>query len=281
MILLRHDIDIPVIQKYHAEHAADVPYFLAGARKKPDSLDLLINYAMATACSGVAVGLPLGEVKRLFCLAAQAYRALFLVVCAGGKKVTVPLGEGDPVTYETALDLSYLDPSRWLRAFFLGAVVRDDDLLEALMATPTDLIRQSTMKGPEFRYVFIDALRAFVEDYPQRRVRASVDLLLEAMKGTDPDRPDILNPDWVLHLDVPAIAVMFDILDRTPKLGDRLAWALEHHKTYWTSDPLKRLDWEGFLSLPLLGITSLAYEWKLRFEIESDYIPLPLIRKEA
>lgn len=113
---------------------------------------------MSTACSGAARGQPLAEVNQLLCLAAQAYRALFLVVCAQGTKVTVPLGEGDPVTYEAAIDLSYLDPSRWLRAFFLGAVLRDDDLLAALMATPTDLIRQSTLKGPEFRYLFIDSL---------------------------------------------------------------------------------------------------------------------------
>lgn len=60
-----------------------------------------------------------------------------------------------------------------------------------------------------------------------------------------------------------------------------MPWALEKHKKYWTSDERKRLDWEGFLSLPLLGITSMAYDCDIPFDVESDYIPLPLIRNEV
>jgi hypothetical protein len=183
--------------------------------------------------------------------------------------------------FHKKLLISYLDPSRWLRAFFLGAVIRDDDLLTALMSTPTELIRQSTMKGPEFRYIFIDALRAFINGYPEGRRTASADLLGQAMQATDPERPDILNADWVLTLDVPTIAAMFDLLDRSPNFGTRLGWAVEKHKKYWASDKQKQLDWEGFLSLPLLGIGSLANECNLTFDVESDYIPLPLIRNEV
>ncbi len=290
MIVPRHDIDTPRAEKYHVKRAARVPSFLEGARKRATSLDLLIDEAMSSACSGAAAGVPLAEVKRLFRLAAQAYRALFLVVRAGDTyKVTVPLGEGEPVVYETetALDVSYLDPGRWLRAFFLAAVLRDEDLLTALVNTPTDLIRRSTIKGPEYQYTFIDALRTFIEGLPQRRRAAAMDLVSKAMHETDPDRPDVLDPDWTLLVDVPTIAVMFSLLEHVdlqehePKFGDRLAWALEKHKKYYTRDEMKRLDWEGFLSLRLLGLASLAFEYHIPFDVQSDYIPLPLIRNEV
>ena len=214
--------------------------------------------------------------------------ALFLAVRARDKyKVTVPLGEGEPVTYLTGLDVGYLDPGRWLRAFFLAAVLRDEDLLTALVNTPTDLIRRSTIKGPEYQYTFLDALRTFIEGLPRRDRTAAMDLTAKAMHETDPEREDVLDPDWTLLVDVPTVAVTFSLLENVdlqehePKFGDRLAWALEKHKKYYTRDEMKRLDWEGFLSLRLLGLASLAFEYHIPFDVQSDYIPLPLVRNEV
>ena len=172
-------------------------------------------------------------------------------------------------------------------AFFLAVVLRDDDLLTALVNTPTDLIRRSTIQGADYHYTFIDALRTFIEGLPRRDRTAAADLVVEAMHQTDPERPDVLDPDWTLFMDVPLIAVTFSLLEHLdlkehePKFGDRLAWALERHMEYYTRDEMKRLDWEGFLSLPLLGLAALAFEYHIPFDVESDYIPTPLVRNEV
>jgi hypothetical protein len=278
MNITRHEIDLARIQRYYDEHVVEVPGFVDAARERRDNLGLLSGWVMATACSAAGIGRPLAEVKSLFRLAAQAYRAMFLVFSTKGQKVTVPIGDGDPVTYKSTINPHPLHPKAWLEAFFLGAVLRDDDLLSALMDTPTDLIRQSCIKGPEFQYLFIDAIRSFIDGWQQWRVRAAGKILMQAMKATEPERPDILDPDRVLLLDVQTIAAMYYLLARSAEFGTQLADAVAKHKEYWTSDERKRLDWEGFVSLPLLGIASLADACVLPFDVESDYIPLPLIR---
>src|SRR5258708_4450774 len=98
-----HEIDRPLIARYYREHAADLPSFLEAGRESPENLNLLITQAVATACSGAVIAEPLATVKSLLRLAAQAYRALFLVVCSRGMTVTCPLGDGDPASYQSAI----------------------------------------------------------------------------------------------------------------------------------------------------------------------------------
>ena len=239
--------------------------FLVAGRAQSRNLDLLVSNASSVVTTGTALGIRGAEVVRCLRLLAQANTAL--VAVAFRRPVTVPL-DGEPVTYTTAPDESTVHTGCWFGGFFAALVCRDGDSLDRLCAVPTDFFRRSSTRSSEYCYSFIEALRAFHLD------RGSpVELALQSMRLTDPDRDDIYDAEYTLYRVVHQIRLFCLILARDEDFGEALALALEDHKTYWSADEDRLHNPDGFLPMELLGLAALAHDLDIPFEVESEYLP--------
>ena len=59
-----------------------------------------------------------------------------------------------------------------------------------------------------------------------------------------------------------------------------LVKGLEAHRSYWSKDEDRRFKSTGFLSIPLTGIASMAYDKGFRFDIDAEYLPMWLVAGE-
>ncbi len=99
------------------------------------------------------------------------------------------------------------------------------------------------------------------------------------MTATDPHQPDIRDPDFTLHIDVPLIDCLLYAIAEQPEFGEKLAKGLELHKKYWTLTEDTRDDWDGMVSLPLLTAAAIATDRGLKFDIDSGYLPMRFVKK--
>lgn len=269
----RHELDREFVQAQYDAAIPDVGPSLESARGRPLNLDLLIMGALRAAAYGSIVAPRSLDIARHLKLASQASAAIYTIATV--LPATVPLGEGDPVTYTTPPDSDTVEVSGWIEGFFLAALCRDVPSLSLLCAASVEPMRRSRSRHPEYRYPFMEALRAFWRGEGDCR-----GLALEAMRMTDPTRPDIYGKKYTLYIDVHLIRLLFLISANDPEVEDALFTALKDHKKYWSRKDLC-LDTDGFLSIPLLGLAALAYDRGIRFEVESEYLPMWLVTGET
>jgi hypothetical protein len=161
----------------------------------------------------------------------------------------------------------------WLGGFFLAAIVRETDLLDALCETPTDLLRASLTRSEEYAHLYVDALRAF-----WRREPAAPVLLLQALRATDPQYLDRHAADYALDVVVPQMEVLFRVMDRDgPGFNMALARALERHRSYWARGDRQR-DPRAYVAFALTALAAFAHDAGLKLLVESDYLPAALVR---
>jgi hypothetical protein len=268
----RHKLDMESCRELFDNANRALPSLLTNARTDPYYLFWFISRALSAVRYGSVVSPGSPEVVRYLRLAAQAHAAHF--AATGDLPVTVPLGD-EPATYTSAPDESTVTAYRWIEGFFLAALCRDAASLDLLCQAPVEPMRRSSTRNPEFRYVFIEALRAF---WLQKG--NSGRLAVEAMRLTDPDRDDIYDRDYTLYLDVHLIRLFFFVHAQDPDFADGLVLALRVHKKYWSKKERSRLA-SGFLALNLLGLAALAYDREIPFEVDSEYLPMWFVTGEA
>lgn len=276
MRIERHPIDASRIEKSYAYALKEFSECLPSARARASSLTFLISACgnIATCGSVVAPGAP--EIGRALRVSSQAHAALMAIANAHGASVTVPLGADAPVTYaDVKDDGSTVNGRRWLEGFSLATLCRDAASLKILAATSVSMLRASSTKSPEYRYQLIEGLQRWLTKQP-----GTVQHFMEAMKATDPARPDILDPDFTLHIDVQWMRSLLYAISEESDFGEALSSGVSYHKKYWTRSEELREDWDGFLSFRLLAAAALGFDRKLPFDVDSEYLPMRLVRGE-
>ena len=280
MSVARHEIPLDVIEPRLTSTREGLPVFIEGARRDPNNLSLLLGNALDLAAGASVVDPGSPDVARGLQLAARAGATLFAVAASEGRPVQVTLGDSAPVTFSGKVDRSLAHATRWVTAFCLGLICREMKALDALCAVPTKLLRGSSTRCPEYVYLTVDALRNLFTRAQGRDVTTSA--ILAAMNATDPRRDDVRAPDWTLHLDVPFLELLFFVHGNdAAEFAPRLEKALEMHRKFWSSDDGQRRSWNGFLAINLLGLAALAHERDIAFEVDSEYLPMRLVRGEA
>jgi hypothetical protein len=271
-IIQRHQIDEELSRGSYEFALEGLPTSLANARQVPRILTSVVSDALSIVAEGSVVAPKSPDIILALRLAAQASTALF--AASGDLPVTVPLGDGPPVTYTSAPDESTVNAYRWIEGFFLAAICRDDTSLDLLCEAPIEPMRRSTSRNPEYRYEFIEALRRFwlMEGDPG-------ELAVQAMHLTDPDRDDINNREYTLYIDVHLIRLFFFVHARDRDFGDALVHALRDHKKYWSKKDRRQLR-DGILALNLIGLAVLAHDLHIPFEVDSEYLPMWLVTGE-
>lgn len=208
-------------------------------------------------------------------IAARASAALFEAKSASpSSPVSVTLVDEAPITYTSPPNESTIDVGAWLNGFYLAKILRDHESLKMICQTDPESLRVSSTRGPEYLYLYTRALR----DFQTRNWSKLVDMLLAAVKATDPKRPDVHDKDWALDLHVPELEVLICVVTKDAKFGDALRRAVELHKEFWSQKRDYRMNsYRGFISVPLTALARMGLDQGLTFDVESPYIPNELL----
>jgi hypothetical protein len=260
------------LRAQYEDAVSSLPRLVKAARSSPSPLSQLVSTSLQAAKVGSALGLNSAQLFQYLQLAEQANAALFAAM--SGVPVQAPLGD-QLITLTRPPDESYLHATRWLLAFFSALLCRDNASLNFLAAVSSGQLRESTTQFADYGYLFVDAIHGFLEgaDNPG-------ELILKALRATDPDKYPMSDPDAALYLDSPVIQTFCLAVTSDARFGAALADAVRDHERFWA----KRAgpdEFKGYLSIELLGVAALAYDRGMRFDLESRYAPMSLVKGEG
>lgn len=250
-----------------------LPRLTVSARQRPQSLGILANAARTAAALVYLIEPNSPYVASSLDLSRQALNALFACATMGSGMPDMPLG-GEQVRYTEPTDASTVYVGSWLDGLFLNLVFGDLQAVQDLCKIPTALLRNSPTKSSEYRYLYKDAICAYVNHESDM-----IDKTIAALKATDPDRPDASDRAMTLCLSVPQLELLYYAATHDPRFGTSMQRALEKHKDYWSKPTDNARNPRGYFSVDLLGLAVLGLDVGLEIDAESPYLPLSLIRE--
>ncbi|QDT32379.1 immunity 49 family protein [Thalassoglobus polymorphus] len=261
----RHKVDVGYCTWQLDDHRKALVEDVADACADPNNLSILASNAMALA-SYASVADPCAvDINSSLRIAGQALAAHFKVAVHSSLPVECELA-GKNTRFEGVVDESKVEATKWLNAYWLSLIFADTVAIEQLCQVPMSMLRNSTTKHPEHRYLLIESLISFWHEYDE-----TGSLLLQAMRATDPEQGDV-KKSWVLHIDVPLIHAVTHAVSEDGRFSNTLKEGVKKHKKYWSATTSRKDDWEGFLSIGLSGAAKLAFESGLNVGIVSDYL---------
>ena len=277
MDIARHRID----DEFMASHPHRVamtreslPQVLAAARTRVEGLSHLAHSAVSAAGIYDLVSPASQDVADALLLAHQALNTLFACAADPNTPTRVLLGRGGPASFAGAPPADAVHCGNWMTAFSLNLVFGDLDALRKLCAFPTAQLRESPSRSAEYRYLFKDALCAYVNRQPDL-----TDRIIETIKSANAEATDA---DWKLRalaLGVPQAEILWHLSGRdAPKFNDAMRRAVEDHKRFWSRPADDVPGWYGVLALELTGLAAMAKDAGLACDVRSPYLPLSLVR---
>ena len=271
--LRRHPVDKAFLLGREKAAARVLPHARAAALRDLTHASALRSNAEARAAYLMVLEPASPEVCPLLRLGAQASAALFAGAMSNAPRVTVRLGPGPAVSVPARVGSDLHNARQWRRGFFLAAASRDRDSLDVLARVPTALLRRSTTRADEFVFAFADALRAHRAGDAEAPAR-----LLAALKATEPGRYEIAGGDYVLDIAVFQMELLYQLLrEDAGAFNAVLARAVRGHRRYWSAGD-RAADPDGLVAWPLVALASMAHDAGMRIEVDSDYVPLDLVR---
>jgi hypothetical protein len=171
---------------------------------------------------------------------------------------------------------SYADAGYWLHAFWLAVICRDQERMTRLCEVSLDRLRASGAEYDEYVYHWVDALQTYWLQRP-----GLVEKLTAAIQGSHPDAARVAPRELLQHILYPPINLFYRFLLRDESgFNEALVEALELHKRYWTADEEREEDPSSAVPISLLAITCLAHDGGIPVEVESDYLPHHLVRRD-
>ncbi|WP_327227525.1 immunity 49 family protein [Streptomyces platensis] len=166
----------------------------------------------------------------------------------------------------------YVHPGTWLSAFYLAVVCREKDRITALCRVPLSLLRENGSRFGEYDYAWIDTLQTY-----WLGGQDLVPKLVTAVDATDPEAVD--DPEAVGKLLYPPMEMFHRFIRKDRDGFNRaLANALQWHKQYW-SDEERAFQISGLVALAPLAMACIAHDAGIPIEVESEYLPAVLIKR--
>lgn len=225
------------------------------------------------ACGCVA-GSPLTQQADTIKIASRAFAAYIIFATNPGKIIKTSF-RGNEVILTGEPSSSMINPETWLLAYYFNVIVRDDKATSLLCKIPSDKLRNDGFSAPEYFYLTIDAIQAAwrsADGYSKK--------VIAALREANNEEIECADPDYRINIAAPFLPCLAYSCAGSDEFGDVLTYALECHRDYWDSSDNLRQSYDGFVALPLLAMACLAHDRKVPFDVESDYIPTPLVRGE-
>ncbi|AGY56345.1 immunity 49 family protein [Gloeobacter kilaueensis] len=274
-VIARNDLNIEFVRKQALRTKRLMESMLVSSKQNPNALETLLFSAQAYAGYTAVLEPESPEICAALRLGVQAAVALFVLATTAETELTVTLGDGPPVTLPTTGPNSYTDGGTWCLGFYLAVICRNLDALDTLCRIPLSVLRQSSTQVDEFFYSYICALQS----YWQGKSKDAAQHLTAAIKTAKPDKIQCFDEDYLYLIGVSQIDVLYNLISKDQQGFDKaLTKALEYHYKFWTTDDDGRLNATAFLAYNYLALAGLAYEQGMSVTVESDYLPLSLVR---
>ncbi|WP_369197160.1 immunity 49 family protein [Streptomyces djakartensis] len=166
----------------------------------------------------------------------------------------------------------YVHPGAWLTAFYLAVACREKDRITALCRIPLSLLRENGEQFEEHEYAWIDTLQTY-----WLGGQDLVAKLVSAVDGTEPEA--VFDREAVSKLVYPPMEMFHRFIRKDHEGFNRaLAQALELHKQYWSEED-RAVSIAGLVALAPLAMVCLAHDAGIPIEVESEYLPAVLIKR--
>jgi hypothetical protein len=272
MRITRHPVDLERVTTILRRRQERLTESLEKARGNPRAVDFLYLDVAGIYFAGSVVAPDAPEVARALRLGAQAGTAIFLFQQIEDPPRPFVLGEGPPVVYTKPVPAGSADDGTWMRTFDLCLIAREAGLLDELCRVPNEVFRHSDIVGAaDADYGFADLLRAV---WTQERFTADPVFAREEAEC----RVNAQGAPYVRRVTLPYLEAL-RCLEQHDEAGfaAALTEGLEGYKAWWSSKK-RREEFGGFVSLQLTAAAALAWDRGLRFEAESDYLPMSWVR---
>ncbi|MEU0087687.1 immunity 49 family protein [Streptomyces sp. NPDC006274] len=169
----------------------------------------------------------------------------------------------------------YLHAGNWLASFYLAVICRENQRVEQLARVPVSFLRASGAEFDEYVYSWIETLQHLWFG------RAEVwDTLTAAVNGTAPEQARVASTELMLKILYPPLELFQLYLRReNVAFNDSLATALNWHKEYWTATEARARSGDGLVALAPLAIACMAFDADIPIDVESEYLPLALLKR--
>jgi hypothetical protein len=130
----------------------------------------------------------------------------------------------------------FVDAGRWLEAFWLAVICRDQARMTQLCNVPIELLRASGAVFEEYIYHWVDALQTYWLERPGLGEK-----LVAAFDGTDPDTLRFIDREMMLKVLYPPLNLFYRFISQDPaKFNEALVQAAHPHHTRPGPQPLGR-----------------------------------------
>src|SRR5205823_4334506 len=127
---------------------------------------------------------------------------------------------------------------------------------------------EQTTVGPRFHDLMVLALQSF------RLKKADV---AERIASALSSAPEAAKAKWVGHVGVPLLNLVQILHSGGDGFETKLRASLVLHKKFWSSKAEWRRHPEGLIAYELSALAGLAHDRGISFEVESDYLPMPVV----
>ncbi|MGD3112460.1 immunity 49 family protein [Streptomyces sp. YGL11-2] len=170
--------------------------------------------------------------------------------------------------------LASADAGNWLTAFWLAVICREQQRMTELCEIPLERLRAPEGQYDEYIYHWVDTLQTYWLRRP-----GLVEKLTAALQMSHPDVARIASRDLLQGVLYPPINLFYHFVRKDEAgFSPALEEALKLHQMYWTLTEERKTDIDGSIALGPLAIACLAYDGKLPFEVDSEYLPKHLLQ---
>ncbi|NEC08525.1 immunity 49 family protein [Streptomyces sp. SID7909] len=178
-------------------------------------------------------------------------------------------------TIPAAGGMGTADTGKWLSAFWLALICRDEARLTQLSEIPLERMRSPQGQYDEYIYHWVDTLQTWWLRGP-----GLADKLIATIEASDPPVAQIAPRDLMDGVLYPPINLFYHYVRRDKEgFAPALADALKLHRAYWTLNEDRATDVDGSIALGPLAIACLAHDADFPLDIESDYLPKHLLQR--
>ncbi|MFE7575739.1 immunity 49 family protein [Streptomyces sp. NPDC057521] len=178
-------------------------------------------------------------------------------------------------TIPAAGHMGTADTGKWLSAFWLALICRDEARLAQLSEIPLERMRSPQGQYDEYIYHWVDTLQTWWLRGP-----GLADKLIATIEASDLSMAQIAPRDLMDGILYPPINLFYHYLRRDQDgFAPALADALKLHRAYWTLNEDRATDVDGSIALGPLAIACLAHDADFPLDIESDYLPKHLLQR--
>jgi hypothetical protein len=194
-----------------------------------------------------------------------------------GKTVELNIGNStlvDATGFETN---DFIAATNWQTCFYIASILRDTTSLDFLRTVPKSFMEKSVIIAGEIDYAVVDVLKAMSA---KQGLNEAIKKFHETRQRTKYE--SILRENFDNHLTLPLISVIEALNVADAKIfNERLKDALAKHHDFYKEEkegmglPYDRFGWISFM---LIAVCSYAHDRGIKIEIESDYLPMWLVR---